>query len=95
MNLPQLPLDKAMHVLYGAVIALVAMMVCYALRIHSAPMWAIAAAACFGAGKEAKDWRDNRLAAKAGQPPVHTVEVIDFIATLAGGVFAAAVWTLA
>jgi uncharacterized membrane protein len=66
MTLPQLPHDKAMHVLYG--------LACFCVFALISPLVGLVAAIVVGAAKEAWDstGRGN-------------VEILDFVATAAGG----------
>lgn len=80
MNLPQLPTDKANHLIYGALIGLVA--------FFALPLWWVpaTAAALFGALKEISDaWLNYRATKEIKQGP-HGVEWFDFLATACGGV---------
>jgi len=89
MNLPVIPQDKANHAIYGAVIFCVV----FALAHQFVPIYQahIAAAAVMLAafGKEAADRLANWRAARAGLPMPHGVEMMDAVATCAGGVLAA------
>lgn len=86
MSLPIVPHDKSLHFLYGACIGLSAAVAATALGLPYAPQIGIGAAAAFGIGKEALDLVANRKAAAAGQAPAHGVELMDIVATAAGGV---------
>lgn len=77
--LPQLPQDKANHLLYGAL----AFNLAYPLTDAFA---ALAIVAALAVAKELSDWALNRRAQAAGLPAPHGVEVLDALATLAGGV---------
>jgi hypothetical protein len=89
MNLPIIPQDKANHAVYGAVIFCAV----FALAHQFVPIYQahIAAAAVMLAafGKEAADRLANWRAARAGLPMPHGVEMMDAVATCAGGVLAA------
>lgn len=89
MNLPIIPQDKANHAVYGAVIFCAV----FALAHQFVPIYQahIAAAAVMLAafGKEAVDRLANWRAARAGLPMPHGVEMMDAVATCAGGVLAA------
>jgi hypothetical protein len=78
MPLPQLPQDKANHVIYGAAIAVVGSGI--ELSAGGPPLTAVVigavAAAVFGALKELYD---------AQHRDIHTPEMADFVATTAGG----------
>ena len=80
MNLPSLPQDKANHVIYGAVIALLAYIIAK-WTYPQAAMWiSLVASTGLGLIKEASDWWQNR---KGGN---HGVELWDAVATAAGGI---------
>lgn len=89
MNLPIIPQDKANHAVYGAVIFCAV----FGLAHQFVPIYQahIAAAAVMLAafGKEAADRLANWRAARAGLPMPHGVEMMDAVATCAGGVLAA------
>lgn len=84
MNLPSLPQDKANHVIYGAVIALLA----YGLSRKFYPQGAIYVALIASSGlgilKEVSDWWQNR---KGGN---HGIEFFDALATCMGGLIVVA-----
>jgi hypothetical protein len=73
MILPQLPQDKANHILYGFVVATI-------VSLFSSRLIGFAVAALAGAGKEAMDYIDRRRAG-ASTP----IDLFDFLATVAGG----------
>lgn len=73
--MPVIPVDKANHALYGALIA------CVLLFFGVEPVSALVVVAVVGALKEAADWAINRMAGLK----VHGVEFLDFVATVAGG----------
>jgi hypothetical protein len=84
--MPQLPVDKANHALYGALLSLAL----YALLLphtHFAHHFALAGAVLLGLAKEAADQIANLAAERAGRPPPHGVELLDALATAAGGFF--------
>lgn len=76
--LPQLPQDKANHLLYGAVAFNAALPL-------SDAFVALALVGVLAVGKEVSDWLSNHRARLAGLPAPHGVEALDAIATLAGG----------
>jgi hypothetical protein len=80
MNLPQLPQDKANHLVYGAVIFCVALLVAHSVLVAGLVVLV------FAVGKEASDAWANYKA--TGTPP-HGVELLDAVATCAGGALAA------
>lgn len=77
MRLPDIPHDKALHALYGALIT--ALVLSLLLLRQASPMRAAAIAlavvAAVGALKELADRRS----------PAHTPELMDFLSTIAGG----------
>lgn len=76
--LPQLPADKANHLLYGAL----AFNLAYPL---TDALTGLAIVAALGVAKEVSDWALNRRAEAQGRPAPHGVEAFDCIATFAGG----------
>jgi hypothetical protein len=86
MALPMLAQDKANHVIYGFVIAVVAAVGAVALKLPQPKLIGVVVAILFGAGKEAFDYLMNRRAVAAGQLATRGVDKFDFIATGAGGV---------
>jgi hypothetical protein len=86
MNIPQLPADKAGHLIAGMAIASVAAGISVTVG-HAADARAIGLGAAVLAGsiKEAADWWSNRQAVKAGNLPLHGVELLDAVATGSGG----------
>jgi len=80
--LPSLPQDKANHAVYGALIFNAALPL-------SDAFVALALVAVLAVAKEAVDWLSNHRARAAGLPAPHGVEVMDALATLAGGVLCA------
>lgn len=80
--LPQLSADKANHAVYGALIFNTALPLTDAFV-------ALALVAVLAVAKEASDWISNHRARAAGLPAPHAVEVMDALATLAGGVLCA------
>lgn len=89
-----IPYDKSLHELYGARIgaacACVALAVAQALQAGPWLLLIAAAASLAGASlagvvKERMDARANKAAEAAGEPPRHTVEEADTVATVTGG----------
>lgn len=85
MHLPLLPIDKANHVVYGALIftvvgGLVATLGCADVAQPAGALGALVVA-CI---KELVDSALNRRAASAGLAPPHGVEAADIVATVAG-----------
>jgi hypothetical protein len=94
MRLPVISADKANHIIYGGAAALFGMHTAAGLahvqQWHlplPAPLLGLALAALVGALKEVADWLANCRARAAGRPPPHSVDGMDFAATLAGGFF--------
>ena len=93
MNLPQIPPDKANHLLFGGAIALLAALLATAAGLApKAGAMALAAAAAAGVAKEGVDWWANRQAARAGLPLPHQVELWDALATAGGGLAVYVAW---
>jgi hypothetical protein len=89
--LPQLPLDKANHYVYGSLIFTVSFAVLFHVGLATVLcLWAaLAITGLLSVGKEILDWVKNKMAIKAGLPPPHVVEPADALATFAGGLVAA------
>jgi len=89
MNLPVIPQDKANHIVYGAVIFCLVFALAHrfvpAYQLYVAIAWVVMAAF----GKEVVDHLANLHAQQAGLPAPHGVELMDAVATCAGGVLAA------
>jgi hypothetical protein len=100
MNLPVLPVDKANHVMYGAIIAGIGCAIMtIGLLLANIPIEArmqhviagatgVIFATAAGIGKELMDKRANDVAAVLGLPPPHGVEVADALYTIQGGIIA-------
>jgi hypothetical protein len=86
MALPSLPQDKANHLAYGAVIFSVALLAAHHLVPSHQVLIAGLVVLFMAVGKEANDAWINYKA--TGAPP-HGVELLDAVATCAGGVLAA------
>lgn len=86
--LPTIALDKANHMLYGVVTFSTAHLL---FTLAGLPALHIAAAAVVlvAIGKEAMDWLSNQRARAAGLPAPHGVELLDAVATIAGGALCA------
>jgi len=86
MSLPQLPQDKANHVIYGLALFVVS---AYATRWVGRPDWAnamgLSIVCAAGAFKEFDDWLLNRMDVAAGLQPRHSVSIFDWLATVTGG----------
>lgn len=81
-----LPADKANHVIAGALAALAAVALSNLLRVpYWPPIIALVAGVAAGAGKELYDYLDNRASVARGDAPAHGVELLDAVATAAGG----------
>jgi hypothetical protein len=86
MALPLLPQDKANHLAYGAAIFSVALLAAHHLMPSHQVLIAGLAVLFMAVGKEANDaWINYRT---TGAPP-HGVELLDAVATCAGGLLAA------
>lgn len=86
MKLPLLPQDKANHVVYGMVICfIVAMLLTLIIPKFQASLVGFLVTAMIGGGKEYLDYRANQKARSAGQIETHGADLVDFIATIAGG----------
>lgn len=95
ITLPDIAHDKAMHAIYGGVVALASAMTAVALDVNKGELWEIAlvSSAAAGVAKEVLDWALNKRAALAGRPAPHTVDPLDFMATATGGLLmAAGIW---
>ena len=77
--------DKSLHLLAGAAAALLVYAIALTTIRDHAALAGLLAAVMIGAVKEAADRYANWRAAKRGQPPPHSVEFMDFVATAAGG----------
>lgn len=86
MQLISLPQDKANHVIYGALVTLVALAVFHLFSVEYAATLALALCTAVGIAKEVIDYISNALNLRAGKPAVHGVEFLDAVATVAGGV---------
>lgn len=73
--LPIIPHDKALHVIYGGVIALITLVVASAVSLAVPALWALGASVIIGAAKEVYDRKSGK-----GNP-----EYGDFYATGIGG----------
>jgi hypothetical protein len=89
MNLPLIPQDKANHAIYGAVIFCAVFALAHQVlplfQTHIAAVVVVLAAF----GKEAADRLANWRAQRSGLPAPHGVEMMDAVATCAGGALAA------
>lgn len=83
MALPSLPQDKANHFVYGAAIYAVTFCIFSLLKLP-ATYYALATVALFGVGKELVDYLQNKF-----QGAQHGIELLDALATIAGGVICA------
>jgi hypothetical protein len=73
-----LPADKRGHFWLGAIPGvLISVLFCWAC--------ALVVVAFIGVGKEISDLAQNIIARRKGEPEPHSVEVLDIVATLAGG----------
>lgn len=85
--IPSLPADKANHFAYGALVSV--LFYTLGLAAHRDPMLAaslaLAAVAAIGVAKELVDALINRRATGDFRRGPHGVELMDLIATVAGG----------
>lgn len=96
MKIPVVPLDSANHALYGAAVSLAFQWLAVLLKtkfgidpfVGPKQIGAIAAAV-FGIAKELADRELNRRAVAVGRAPPHSVELKDFLCTVAGGLLVA------
>jgi uncharacterized membrane protein len=87
--------DKVLHFVAGLIVGSLVLIVARHFApppVH--PFWAVLFAAAVGAAKEALDFYENTQAENKGEPPPHDVSVWDFLATMAGGLFVAIVYTV-
>jgi hypothetical protein len=102
--LPDIPHDKAMHALTGLAIFILsaglAHLALWSISIQAlAASWlagaiGIAASAAAGILKELEDALLNRAAIEDGLAQPHSVEGMDFVATLAGGAGGLVCWVM-
>lgn len=81
MNLPQLPLDKAMHIIYGGAIFLCVFVVGILMALPYPRYVALGSVVLAAVGKEVSDYVINRRLST----PTHGVEFLDALATVCGG----------
>lgn len=89
MNLPQLPADKANHLFYGAVFFNSALLVAHFAFPANQVLIACAFTIFMALGKEVSDAVINWRATGDPMHGPHGVEVLDAVATCAGGALAA------
>lgn len=80
MNITPLPQDKANHVIYGAVIFTIVLLIVQFAKIPHSTIIGLAVVALFAGGKEVADSKN---------PDRHTADLMDCAATIAGGAFMA------
>lgn len=86
--MPIIPHDKALHFIYGALIFCVGYLATFTWCAE--PVGAsMALVALFAVGKEVADYLSNQRAIKQKVLPTHGVELLDAVATIAGGVVVA------
>lgn len=85
MQLISLPQDKANHVIYGALVTLIALAVFHMFNVQLATALALAVCTMVGIAKEAVDHIRNMINIGKGKPAEHGVEFLDAVATIAGG----------
>lgn len=89
-----IPKDKLEHLIVGALVAALGIAIAVVAQaawpsFYKAHPWflaAILAGAMVGAAKEGEDRLDNLLMHARGEAPIHGVEWLDFLATMAGSV---------
>lgn len=86
MTLPTISHDKALHFIYGAIIFCVTFVLTYVFIAQYELLVAAGAVVFFAVGKELVDAWSNFQAKKQGVIPTHGVEVLDAVATIAGGI---------
>jgi hypothetical protein len=88
LSLPVIPYDKALHFIYGVIIALMVLhaLLAFGVSRDASKALGLAAAIVIGVAKEyIYDRRMNKIAADGGQPEAHTVSRGDAVATAVGG----------
>lgn len=80
MSLPQLTQDKANHVIYGAVIFTIVLLLVEFAKIPHSTIIGLAVVSLFAGGKEVADSKN---------PDRHTADLMDCAATITGGAFMA------
>jgi Na+/H+ antiporter NhaD/arsenite permease-like protein len=88
IRIPIIPHDKALHFLYGVIVALVVLYVCLWFGVQHGPakFFAFVAAVTVGVVKEfGLDQSSNKVSEVLNAPPAHTVSLGDAIATSLGG----------
>jgi hypothetical protein len=88
MKLPLLPQDKANHIVYGAVIFNIALVLSTLFGIGSGLLIASITVVVFAFGKEVVDYIRNRIDIDNGRFPNHSVDWLDAAATILGGILA-------
>lgn len=84
--LPIIPHDKALHIIYGAVIFTVIFVLSHLSIPHYEMCVASAAVVVAAIAKELRDLWSNIQAKRLNLTPTHGVEVMDAVATIAGGI---------
>lgn len=87
----RLPLDKVRHVAVGAGAAVFMIVLFYILRWPDGPEFGAAGAVAAGAFKEGADWLSRRRSIALCVKPTHSVDPLDFAATVLGGLAVLAV----
>lgn len=92
-----IPKDKALHFTAGLIAGSLGLLVSRWAMPPGIPGVAILAAALAGVGKEGWDYWQNARAFKADPkaPPPHDVDLFDAVATFAGGLAVAIVFSIA
>lgn len=84
--LPIIPQDKANHAIYGALIFCVIFILSHLSIPHYEMCVASAAVVVAAIAKELRDLWSNIQSKRLNLTPTHGVEVMDAVATIAGGV---------
>lgn len=87
------PFDRREHITAGAGVALCVVIGLYMLHVTNPPAWAVLVTGLVGAVEELWFWNRDRIALKQGLPPVYYAGIMNFAATLGGGL-AVALFTM-
>lgn len=89
-----IPYDKMLHMVAGALVALVFGVVFTSQGIGHVPLLGLFMAFVAGCAKETFDWVVNTWNANHDMPPTHDVDVWDMIATTIGGLVVMSLWAV-
>ena len=84
--MPIIPHDKALHIIYGAFIFTVMFVLSHLSVSHYEMYVASAAVVVAAVAKELRDLWSSIQSKRLNLTPTHGVEVMDAVATIAGGV---------